>query len=334
MAGEMGASFDEAHLSFDGYGGKVGPMDAGHSHSHEHSHSHAHGHGHSHVPATFGTAFAVGIALNSAFLLVETFYGFYANSMALVADAGHNLSDVLGLIVAWAGGMMARTSATPRFTYGLKKASILSALINSLFLLIAVGAIGAEAIRRLFHPSSTEGMVVVIVAAIGILVNGITALLFTRGRGYDINIEGAFLHMASDALVSAAVVFSGFVILWTGQRWVDPVMSLAVAVVILWGSVGLLKESVWMSLAGVPSRIDSDEVEVALASLSGVKSVHDLHIWPLSTTETALTAHLVLPEGSPDELIQRAHSVLQRFKIEHCTLQVEREHPDDHRDCQ
>jgi cobalt-zinc-cadmium efflux system protein len=310
-------------------------MDVGHSHSHEHGHSHAHGHGHSHAPASFGKAFAIGIGLNTAFVLIETFYGFYANSMALVADAGHSLSDVLGLIVAWAGGMMARTSVTPRFTYGLKKASILSALINSLFLLIAVGAIGAEAIRRLFHPSSTEGAVVVIVAAIGILVNGFTALMFTRGRDQDINIQSAYLHMASDALVSAAVVFSGFVILWTGQRWVDPVMSLAVAVVILWGSIGLLKESVWMSLAGVPSRIDPEEVEAALASLEGVESVHDLHIWPLSTTETALTAHLVLPEGSPDELIHSARSVLHgRFKIEHCTLQVEREHPDDHRDCQ
>jgi len=310
-------------------------MDAGHSHSHEQGHSHAHGHGHSHAPASFGMAFAVGIGLNTGFLLIETFYGFYANSMALVADAGHNLSDVLGLIVAWAGATMARTSATPRFTYGLKKASILSALINSLFLLIAVGAIGAEAIRRLFHPSSTEGMVVVIVAAIGILVNGATALMFTRGREHDINIQGAFLHMVSDALVSAAVVFSGFVILWTGQRWVDPVMSLAVAVVILWGSIGLLKESVWMSLAGVPSGIDPDEVEAALASLEGVESLHDLHIWPLSTTETALTAHLVLPEGSPDDLICSARSVLhRRFKIEHCTLQVEREHPEDHRDCQ
>ena len=307
-------------------------MDAVHDHDHVH-HGDAHTHGHG--LATFGMAFAVGIGLNTAFVVIETVYGFYANSMALVADAGHNLSDVLGLVVAWAGGMMARSSATPRFTYGLKKASILSALINSLFLFIAVGAIGAEAIRRLFHPSSTQGMVVVVVAAIGILVNGVTAFMFTRGRHHDINIQGAFLHMASDALVSAAVVFSGFVILWTGQRWVDPVMSLAVAVVILWGSIGLLKESVWMSLAGVPSRIDPDEVEASLASLDGVHSVHDLHIWPLSTTETALTAHLVLPEGSTDELIRAARSLLHgRFKIEHCTLQVEREHPHDHRDCQ
>lgn len=307
-----------------------------HSHSHSHSHGrHDHGHGgHSHAPASFGKAFAIGIGLNTAFVIVEAFYGFYANSMALVADAGHNLSDVFGLIVAWAGAMMARSLATPRFTYGLKKASILSALINSLFLLIAVGAIGSEAIRRLIHPASTNGEYVIVVAAIGIVVNGVTAWFFARGREHDINIRGAYLHMASDALVSLAVVFSGFLILWTGQRWVDPVMSLAVSVVILWGSIGLLKESVWMSLAGVPSGIDPDEVENALGSLDGVESVHDLHIWPLSTTETALTAHLVLPQGSQDELIAAAQALLHgRFKIEHCTLQVEREHSADHKDC-
>jgi cobalt-zinc-cadmium efflux system protein len=296
-------------------------MSAGHAHHHHGGHD-------------FTRAFAIGIALNVAFVIIETILGFYANSMALVADAGHNLSDVLGLIVAWAGATMARTSATPRFTYGLKKASILSALINSLFLLIAVGAIGAEAARRLFHPSTTNGEYVVAVAAVGIAVNGITAWMFSKGREHDINIKGAFLHMASDALVSLAVVFSGFVIIWTGQRWVDPVMSLAVAVVILLGSIGLLKESVWMSLAGVPSGIDPDEVENALGSLPGVQSIHDLHIWPLSTTETALTAHLVLPEGSQDELIGAAQAMLhQRFKIEHCTLQVEREHPAEHKDC-
>jgi cobalt-zinc-cadmium efflux system protein len=294
----------------------------------------AHDHHHHHAPTDIGRAFAIGIGLNIAFVVIETVYGFYANSMALMADAGHNLSDVLGLIVAWAGAMMARRSATPRFTYGLKKASILSALVNSLFLLVAVGAIGAEAVRRLFHPSTTQGEYVIGVAAVGILINGATAFLFSRGRDHDINIKGAYLHMVSDALVSLAVVFSGFVILWTGQRWVDPVMSLAVAVVILWGSVGLLKESVWMSLAGVPSGIDLDDVETSLGALEGVASVHDLHIWPLSTTETALTAHLVLPTGSSDELIRAAqHMLHHRFRIDHCTLQVEREHAADHKDC-
>ena len=294
-----------------------------------------HAHSHSHGPPDFGRAFAIGIGLNIGFVVIETIFGFAANSMALLSDAGHNLSDVLGLIVAWAGAMMARRSASPRFTYGLKKASILSALINALFLLVAIGAIGAEAVRRLFHPSPTEGGYVVVVAAIGILVNGLTALLFARGREHDINVRGAFLHMASDALVSLAVVFAGFVILWTGQQWVDPIMSLAVAVVILWSSIGLLKESVWMSLAGVPSGIDVDQVEVALAELDGVDAVHDLHVWPLSTTETALTAHIVTPSADyPDALLESARVMLHdRFRIEHCTIQVERHHSAHHRDC-
>jgi cobalt-zinc-cadmium efflux system protein len=295
---------------------------------------HHHGHGHDHAPADFGRAFAIGIALNLGFVVVESTYGFIANSMSLLADAGHNLSDVLGLMVAWAGAVMARRAPSPRFTYGLKKAPILAALANSLFLLVAVGGIGAEAIRRLIHPSETEGGTVMIVAAVGIAVNGITALLFARGREHDLNIRGAYLHMASDAAVSLAVVFAGLVILWTGQRWVDPVMSLAVAVVILWGSIGLFKESVWMSLAGVPSGIDADLVEAALGEVEGVDAVHDLHIWPLSTTETALTAHIVTPHaGDPDELLARARTVLQGFRIEHCTIQVERHHPADHKDC-
>jgi cobalt-zinc-cadmium efflux system protein len=292
-----------------------------------------HDHDHHHAPADFGRAFAIGIALNLGFVVVETFYGFTANSMSLLADAGHNLSDVLGLVVAWAGAMMAKRAASPQFTYGLKKAPILAALANSLFLLIAVGAIGAEAIRRLFHPAATQGETVIVVAAIGIVINGGTALLFARGREHDINIRGAYLHMASDAGVSAAVVFAGFVILWTGERWVDPIMSLAVAVVILWGSVGLLKESVWMSLAGVPSGIDVDVVEYELASIDGVETVHDLHVWPLSTTETGLTAHLVAPDvASTDALLQQARLMLHdRFGIEHCTLQIERNHLDDTR---
>lgn len=298
-----------------------------------HSHSHSHGHAHGRAAASFGRAFAIGIALNLGFVIVEAIFGFAANSMALLADAGHNLSDVLGLVVAWAGSALAQRSSSPRFTYGFKKASILAALINALFLLVAVGAIGAEAVRRLFHPSPTEGGVVIIVAAVGILVNGLTALLFARGT-HDINIRGAFLHMAADAVVSVGVVFSGLVILWTGQEWVDPVMSLAVAVVILWSSVGLLKESVWMSLAGVPAGIDVDRVERALTNLDGVEAIHDLHIWPISTTETALTAHMVTDRaGYPDELLARARAVLHEFRIEHCTIQVERHHPEEHKDC-
>jgi len=297
-------------------------MGAGHDHHHD-----------QHAKADFGRAFAIGIALNLGFVAIEAVYGFIANSMSLLADAGHNLSDVLGLVVAWAGAVMAKRAASPRFTYGLKKAPILAALANSLFLLVAVGAIGAEAIRRLFYPSSSDGETIMIVAGVGIVVNALTALLFARGREHDINIRGAYLHMAADAAVSAAVVFAGLVILWTGQRWVDPIMSLAVAVVILWGSIGLLKESVWMSLAGVPSSIDVDLVEAELAELDGVETVHDLHVWPLSTTETALTAHLVAPDvASTDALLQEARRMLHdRFRIEHCTLQIERNHLDDTR---
>jgi len=294
---------------------------------------HAHHH-HEDGQASFGRAFAAGICLNLGFVAVETVFGFTANSMALISDAGHNLSDVLGLVVAWAGAIMARRAASPRFTYGFKKAPILAALFNSLFLLVAVGAIGAEAVRRLFHPAPTSGQTVMIVAAAGILVNGITALLFSRGH-HDLNIRAAFVHMAADVLVSLAVVFAGLVILWTHQQWVDPVMSIAVAVVILWGSIGLLKESVWMSLAGVPSTIDLDRVEAALAGLDGVDAIHDLHIWPLSTTETALTAHMVTAQADyPDALLESARAVLhEQFRIEHCTIQVERSHPAHHHDC-
>jgi cobalt-zinc-cadmium efflux system protein len=293
-------------------------------------HAHHH-HDHDHHNGDFGRAFAIGITLNLGFVVVEAVCGFIANSMSLLADAGHNLSDVLGLVVAWAGAIMAKRAASPRFTYGLKKAPILAALANSLFLLVAVGAIGAEAVRRLFHPAITEGRTVMLVAIVGIAVNGATAWMFARGRERDINIRGAYLHMAADAGVSAAVVFAGAVIWWTGQQWVDPVMSLAVAVVILWSSVGLFKESVWMSLAGVPSSIDVDDVEAALGRLDGVETVHDLHVWPLSTTETALTAHLVAPGvTSTDALLRTARKVLHdRFGIEHCTLQIEREHLED-----
>ena len=302
-------------------------MGAGHSH-HDHDHDHDHGY------ADFTRAFAIGIALNVGFVAVEVVFGFRANSMALLSDAGHNFSDVLGLVIAGAGGALARRGSSPRFTYGLKKASILAALANALLLFVAVGAIGAEAIRRLFHPSPAQGETIMIVAAVGIAVNGISALLFARGQ-HDLNVRGAFLHMAADAAVSAAVVFAGLVILWTGQQWVDPVMSLAVAAVILWSSVGLLKESVWMSLAGVPEGIDLDQVEGALVELDGVETVHDLHVWPLSTTETALTAHIVTARADyPDALLASARAVLHdRFHIEHCTIQVERHHSADHRDC-
>jgi len=282
--------------------------------------------GHAHHHDDFSRAFALGIFLNVGIVAIELTYGFLGNSMALIADGGHNLSDVLGLAVAWAGAMMAKSSPSPRFTYGLKKASILAALVNALLLFVAVGAIAGEAVRRLIHPAPAQPRIMIWVGAVAIVVNVLTAMLFARGRSRDINVRAAYMHMAADAAVSAAVVAAGFIILWTGQQWVDPVMSLAVAAVILWGSVGLLRESVGMSLMGVPSGINVDQVEAALAALGGVEGVHHLHVWPLSTTETALTAHLVYPDGAIDALLQAARVELHdRFGIEHCTLQIERD---------
>src|SRR3954451_11298498 len=254
-------------------------MSAGHSHNHDHE--------------DFSRAFILGIALNLAIVLVELTYGFLANSMALIADGGHNLSDVLGLVVGWAGAVMAKRSPSRRFTYGLKKASILAALINALFLLVAVGAIAAEAVRRLLHPAPAEAQTMIWVGAVAILGNLLTAMLFARGRAHALNVRAAFTHMAADAAVSTAVVFAGVVILWTSQQWVDPVMSIAVALVILWSSVGLLRESVGMSMKAIPEGIVLEEVEAELGRLDGVETVHDLHIWPPTTTETAHTAHLV-----------------------------------------
>ena len=292
------------------------------------------GHSHHHHGSDYGRAFAIGIALNLGFVVVEAIYGFIAGSMALIADAGHNLSDVLGLVVAWAGAKMALRSPSRRFTYGLKKASILAALINALLLLVAIGAIAAEAVRRLFNPSLPDGATVMAVAAVGILINGATALLFARGSAHDINIRGAFLHMTADAAVSAAVVVAGFLILTTGQQWIDPVMSLAIAAVIFWTSTSLLKESVWMTLAGVPAGIELDEVEHELSALAGVVAVHDLHVWPLSTTENALTAHLVAPAAEADQLLATARELLRRrFHIAHSTIQVEGQAPGDCIDC-
>lgn len=297
---------------------------SGHGHSHAHSHAHHHG-------TDFSRAFALGILLNIAIVLLELVGGVLSGSMALIADAGHNLSDGLGLVVGWAGAVMAKKSPSSRFTYGLKKASILAALINALILLIAVGAIASESIHRLIMSSRTDPRTMMWVGAIAIVMNGATALLFARGRASDINVRAAFQHMAADAAISAGVVVAGALILWTGKEWIDPAVSILVSLVILWGSIGLLKEALGMSLMGVPAGIELDEVLNALARLDGVETVHDLHIWPLSTTENALTAHLVAPDiGSTDDLLTAARRMLHdRFEIEHCTLQVERIHLED-----
>jgi cobalt-zinc-cadmium efflux system protein len=300
-----------------------------------HGHSHSHSHAHSHGPADFSRAFALGIALNVAIVLLEAIFGFLSGSMALIADAGHNLSDGLGLVVGWAGAVMAKRSPSSRFTYGLKKASILAALINALFLLVAVGAIASESIHRLILSSRTDPKTMMWVGAAAIVMNGATALLFARGRASDINVRAAFVHMAADAGVSAGVVVAGALILWTGQEWLDPAVSLLVAAVILWGSIGLLKEALGMSLMGVPAGIEVADVEGELMRIEGVDAVHDLHIWPLSTTETALTAHIVTAQADyPDALLEHARTILHdRFHIEHCTIQVERHHSAHHSDC-
>ncbi len=293
--------------------------------AHGHHHHGPGGHHHHAPPADFSLAFAAGITLNLGFVAVETAYGFWANSMALLADAGHNLSDVLGLVVAWIGASLARRPASRRFSYGFRAATILAALANAVILLIAVAFIAYHAIVRLLIPDIVEAGTVMVVAAIGIAINGATALMFARGSKADLNIRGAYLHMLADALVSAGVVAAGLLILWTAWVWVDPIASLIVAAIILVASVDLLRESVTMALAGVPRSIDPDAVEAQLAALPGVARIHDLHIWPMSTTEFALTAHLVMPGGFPGDtfLAECAHGIAHDFGIGHSTFQIE-----------
>jgi cobalt-zinc-cadmium efflux system protein len=294
---------------------------AGHDHA-AHGADHA---GHVHGPASFGRAFAVGITLNLIFVVVEFVYGVLGNSVALVADAGHNLSDVLGLAVAWIASVLAKRPPSARFTYGLGGSSILAALFNAVLLLVAVGAIAWEAAQRIVHPEPVAAVSVMIVAAIGIGINAFTAWLFASGRADDLNIRGAFLHMLGDAAVSAGVVAAGLVILLTGWLWVDPLVSLVISAVIVWGTWSLLRESLAMSVAAVPAKIDPAAVRGFLAGCAGVSAVHDLHIWSMSTTKIALTAHLVLPDGHPgDEFLARTATELrERYGIGHCTLQIE-----------
>jgi cobalt-zinc-cadmium efflux system protein len=296
-----------------------------HHHGHDHGHGHAHGHGHSHAPANFDRAFAIGIAINILYVLGEATAGLWTGSVALLADAGHNLSDVLGLAVAWGGATLARTRPTKRFTYGLKGSTILAALANALLLMIALGAIVLEAAQRFNAPPPLAGLTVSAVAGLGIVVNAVTAWLFAGGRHGDVNIRGAYLHMLADAAVSAGVVVAGVVIWWTGIGWIDPLVSIVIAALIFWQTWGLLRETVEMSLAAVPRGIDYDRVQAALLGLDGVTAVHDLHIWPMSTTEPILTAHLVMPAGHPgDAFLDGVHELLHdRFGIGHATLQVE-----------
>ena len=283
-----------------------------------------HSHGHNHAPAGFGRAFIIGIGLNTIFVVFEVVYGTLAKSLALVADAGHNASDVLGLFLAWGAYLIAKRRPSQKHTYGLRRSSILASLTNAVLLLVALGVIIWEAVHRFSQPPATAGGTVIWVATLGIAINGITAYLFASGRKGDLNLRGAYQHMFADALVSAGVVVAGVVILFTGWNWLDPAVSLVLAAVILYGTWGLLRESLDLALDAVPESVNLNEVKSFLSAQPGVSGVHDLHVWGMSTTETALTVHLVVPEGLADEGLQHLrHELHQQFGVEHATVQVE-----------
>jgi len=310
------------------------PMSVHHHDDHHpdrHDHHHAHGTG----QGGYGRAFAIGIALNVGFVIVEGGAGWQAGSMALIADAGHNLSDVLGLLMAWAAFALSTRPASARYTYGLRGSSILAALFNAIFLLVACGAITLGAVQRFIDPAPVQSGMMMAVAAIGIAINLGTALLFLRGRHHDLNIRGAFLHMAADAAVSAGVVVAGLVVAETGLLWIDPAISLVIVAVIVAGTWGLFRDALTMSLQGVPGGIDSAAVTSKLAGLPGVEAVHHVHIWPTSTTEVALTAHLVMGEGTAGDafLSRSARLMHDEFGIGHSTFQIEHGACADDEDC-
>jgi cobalt-zinc-cadmium efflux system protein len=299
---------------------------ADHDHPHDHGHDHDHaGHRHAHAPPDDNFAFAAGTALNLAFVIAEVVYGIRANSLALLSDAGHNLGDVVGLLVAWGAIHLGKSAPTKRRTYGLRRSSILAALVNAILLLVAVGAIAWEAIVRFHDPEPVAAGTVIWVAAIGIAINAGSAMLFMAGRKRDLNIRGAFVHMAGDAAISAGVVVAGFAIQATGWLWLDPATSLAISLLIVWGTWGLLREAVNLAMDAVPEGIDIHSVEAYLAALPGVHAVHDLHVWGMSTTETALTVHLVMTQPPAGDAF--VHSICvelnEKFTIGHVTVQVE-----------
>jgi len=301
--------------------------DHGHDPAHDHGHHHhGHGHhGHSHAPADFGLAFAVGATLNTLFVIGEAGFGLASHSLALLADAGHNLGDVAALLMAWGASWLGKRKSSARYTYGLGSSSMLAALVNAVVLLLITGGVAAEAVRRLLQPSPVGGAMVMAVAAVGILVNGGTALMFMSGRKGDLNVRGAFQHMLADALVAAGVVVAGGLMLLTGWQWIDPLASLVVSAIIVLGTWGLLRDALNMVLQAVPPGIEPAAVRVYLEGTPGVAELHDLHIWPMSTTETALTAHLVMPTGHPgDEALGAlCQGLRERFGIGHATLQIE-----------
>lgn len=287
--------------------------------------AHSHNHGHSHEPTSYNRAFIISVALNTGFVIIEAVYGIFANSLALLADAGHNLSDVLGLLFAWGASILARRLPTPRRTYGLRRSSILAALLNAILLLVASGAIAWEAIRRFVEPSPVSGGTIIGVAAVGIVINTVSALMFMSGRENDLNIRGAFLHLVADAVVSLGAVLAGIAIVTTGWLWFDPVISLIIVVVIVVGTWQLLQESINLVTDAVPAGIEPLAVRTYLTELPGVTGVHDLHIWGMSTTETALTVHLIMPDGHPGDafLVEVNKELHDHFSIEHTTIQIE-----------
>jgi cobalt-zinc-cadmium efflux system protein len=296
-----------------------------HSHHHPGHAGHGDPHHHGHGPTSHGQAFAIGVVLNLLFVGLEWGFGVLSHSLALMADAAHNLGDVLGLLVAWGGMRLAQRLPSERFTYGLRGSSILAALTNAIVLLLITGGLAWEAVQRFANPQPVVGGIVIAVALAGVLVNGFTAWLFMSGSKQDINMRGAYLHMASDAAVSLGVAVAGGVVWLVGWLWLDPLVTLLLALVIIGGTWGLLRDSLRLALQAVPETIDAARVRVFLAGRPGVSEVHDLHIWAMSTTENALTAHLVMPGGHPgDAFLQAAmHDIEHQFGIHHATLQVE-----------
>ena len=282
-------------------------------------------HSHHHTPPDFNRAFAVGVSLNVVFVIIEAVFGVLSDSLALLTDASHNLSDVIGLLLAWGAATLARRKPSPRRTYGYSRATILASLFSGLLLMGAVGAIGWEAINRLMAPAQPAGITIMLVAAVGVVINTVTALFFFKGKDSDLNIRGAYLHMAADAAVSLGVVISGALIWIYGWSWIDPIISLVIALVILLSTWGLLRDSLNLAVDAVPRKVDPEKVRSYLAGLAGVQAVHDLHIWPMSTTDTALTVHLVMQPLPADNrfLHDAAHGLEHDFHIQHATIQVE-----------
>ena len=289
------------------------------------SHDHSHSHGHTHVVSSLNKAFVVGIVLNLGFVVAEFIAGFMTNSMGLLSDAGHNLSDVASLILAMLAFRLAKVHANKKYTYGYKKSTVLVSLLNAVILLVAVGIIIAESIEKILHPEPVEGGVIIWVASIGVVINAFTAWLFMKDKEKDLNVKGAYLHMVADALVSVGVVISGVVILQTGWYLIDPIIGLVIVCVIIYSTWGLLHDSVRLSLDGVPVGINRDEVDRLICSVKGVKGVHHLHIWAISTTETALTAHVVIDSelNQMETIKHEIKHLLEHKEIGHATLEFE-----------